>query len=766
MFIKTLNDYDYSQVDDRLFNHNGCIVDVGCSGWDWSTFFIGKKRVIGIDPYESAIDGVTFFEGLLGPVNGMTYIYRNGQDSTVVGEMNISNDIDYKKFPMMNWKTFKKTYSVEKVSVLKLNIEGGEYSLLMSLDAEDFKHIDQIVVSFHDVRDGIIDGRTQTIINYICEHGYSYTQLENKYGWGLFIKTDPDAADFNNASLLKNITIVTGMWDLGRGEINGWSKRNFDEYKQNFFKLLTLNVPMCVWIPRNLEHEVRTIRGNKPTHLFFKELEDFKTWFPFYEQHEKIRTNPSWRQIAGWLEGSPQADLPLYNPMMMTKMFMVNDSALVNPFNSSHFYWIDGGITNTVPLSYFNNGQIFQNIATGYDNSIVQIAYPYEPSTEIHGFEKNEFYRACGLNPHTTTSVLISRGGFWGGPKHLIHKYNQIYYNILDSTIQNGTVGADECLFTIAAYQHPELIERFIIDSNGLIYPFFEKIADLPSFLHEKEQSRVVTESNARVNFYVLGFNSPRQFRLLCDRMKAGDPELFEKTRKILVNNTLDTTLFAEYDALCSEYGFEEIHQENLGVCGGRQFIAEHFEQSDADFYMFFEDDMLINTTDVSNEHCRSGMRKYVPMLYNTLLKIMLKENFDFLKFSFSEFYGNNNVQWAWYNVPQQIRTENWPEYDRLPERGTDPNAPKTKFDRIDVANGVAYITGEVYYSNWPQIVSRDGNRKMFLETRWPRPYEQTWMSHIFQETKRGHIKPAILLASPIEHNRFDFYADDLRKES
>ena len=54
----------------------------------------------------------------------------------------------------------------------------------------------------------------------------------------------------------------------------------------------------------------------------------------------------------------------------------------------------------------------------------------------------------------------------------------------------------------------------------------------------------------------------------------------------------------------------------------------------------------------------------------------------------------------------------------------------------------------------------------MFIETTWAHPFEQTWMSHIFQETIKGRINPALLLMTPTEHNRFDFYAKELRKES
>jgi hypothetical protein len=38
-------------------------------------------------------------------------------------------------------------------------------------------------------------------------------------------------------------------------------------------------------------------------------------------------------------------------------------------------------------------------------------------------------------------------------------------------------------------------------------------------------------------------------------------------------------------------------------------------------------------------------------------------------------------------------------------------------------------------------------------------------MSHCFKETIKGRINAGLLLATPTEHNRFDFYEGSLRKE-
>ena len=38
-----------------------------------------------------------------------------------------------------------------------------------------------------------------------------------------------------------NVTIVTGLWDLGRGNLDGWGKRDFSNYKTKFFEMLETN---------------------------------------------------------------------------------------------------------------------------------------------------------------------------------------------------------------------------------------------------------------------------------------------------------------------------------------------------------------------------------------------------------------------------------------------------------------------------------------------------------------------------------------------
>ncbi len=557
-----------------------------------------------------------------------------------------------------------------------------------------------------------------------------------------------------------NITIVTGLWDLGRDQLSESFKRDFKQYKDRFFELLESDAQMCIWIPKELESEVLEIRKGKPTRIFYKELSDFETWNPFFDRIQEIRTNKDWYSQAGWLQDSPQAKLKYYNPMMFTKMFMVNDSAIINPFGSEYFFWIDGGLTNTVHKGYFQKDQVLDTLDTFVavnNDKFIHISYPYEGGGEIHGFQREAIARYCDVE-HVK---YVCRGGFFGGHKKKVHDINSMYYAIMQTTLNDGYMGADECLFTILAHRHPDLIHRYEIEGNGLVWPFFEH---LKNYIDYSEKNKKLKQS-VKASLYVLTFNFPEQFKMLCESFEKVDPDFLNKPRKILINNSTDRTTDAIYDELCSKYGFEEIHKDNIGICGGRQFVAEHFDSTDSDYYIFFEDDMFLYQKEQLN-FCKNGFRTYTDDLYRKTLGIIHENEFDYLKLSFSEFFGDSIDQWAWYNIPAAVREKYFPNKTTLPVMGLDPDAPKTLFKEMGKFEDCRYITGDIHYCNWPIWFGKSGNKKVFLDTKWARPYEQTWMSHVFQMQKEDKIKAAVMLLSPINHTRINFYKAEERREN
>lgn len=557
---------------------------------------------------------------------------------------------------------------------------------------------------------------------------------------------------------MNKLTLVTGLWDIGRGDLNeGWS-RSFQHYLNKFEELLKVDTNLIIFGDKELEKFVFDRRSSENTQFILRDLSWFKN-NEYYELIQNIRKNPNWYSQSGWLPDSTQAKLEMYNPLVMSKMFLLNDAKIVDRFNSEKLFWIDAGLTNTVHYGYFTHDKVLDKINQKFDKFNF-ICFPYDGKVEIHGFE---YKKMCEYSNSEVS--MVARAGFFGGDKEYISEINSLYYHLLMTSLKEGLMGTEESLFTILTYKHPDLINYYEIENNGLLGKFFEDVKN--DKIVGKSKNLNIGSNNIDINkvgLYVITFNSPKQFETLIQSMLEYDKNFIEKPKKFLLDNSTDLSTTPRYLELCAQYGFEHIKKDNIGICGGRQFVSDHFNESDLEVGIWSEDDMFFQNS--PGKTCKNGFNRYTPNLYQKCLEILKKENFDMLKLNFTEFYGDSSTCWAWYNVPQNVRESLWPDKPRLPVQGLDPNAPLTEFKNIKSHQGLPYVTGNIYYSNWTHFITKEGNRKMFQETKWAHPFENTWMSHIYQETVKGKINPGLLLLTPIEHNRFDHYSKELRKEN
>jgi hypothetical protein len=546
-------------------------------------------------------------------------------------------------------------------------------------------------------------------------------------------------------------TLVTGIWDLGRESMgDGWS-RSFDHYLSHFDKLLSelKDINLIIFSDSTIDDFIWERRNRNNTAVFNHTKNDFSgNFFPFFDKVQEIRNSPTWQNQTGWLPESTQAKMPWYNPMVMSKPFLLHNAKIFDPFDSKYLFWIDGGISNTVHLGYFYHDKVLDKIEKVL-NKLLFICFPYETTSEIHGFEINAMNQYCQENVNR-----VARGGFFGGKKEYISKFNDIYYGLLNDTLSNGHMGTEESIFTIITYLYPDLFNYEMIEDNGLISTFFENVKNDSTSMQLLYERKKYIHTNEKTSMYINAFNSPPQLNLLIDSIKTYEPKFLNDTQKILIDNSTKPELFDEYDKIANEYDFKIIRKGNLGICRSRQIAAEDFHESKNKYMLFFEDDMLI---DLNHTVCDFGFNKYIPNLYDIIMGIMDNNDYDFLKLSFSEFYGHNGHQWSWHNVPRSKKIEYFGELK---------NKPNTIFRNIKSYKGVPYADGEVYYSNWPHIINQEGNQKMFLDTKWDHPFEQTWMSHFYTLTKQNLLNPAILLSSPITHNRVYHYEKEERKEN
>ena len=258
----------------------------------------------------------------------------------------------------------------------------------------------------------------------------------------------------------------------------------------------------------------------------------------------------------------------------------------------------------------------------------------------------------------------------------------------------------------------------------------------------------------ARFAVYVLTFNAPEQLATWFASVEANEPALLKRSRtRIVLNNSTDESTAAAYDQLCSRYGFQQVRLGNLGILGGRSWCARHFDEQTADdFMLFFEDDMQLQASD---GQCRNGMPTRVPGFLQKAIDIVRNEpGLDYLKLSYSEFFGDHRENWAARNLPDAER-DKW-----------FPTGAATRVEAIKSHGGLAYAVGEIFYSNWPMIITRAGNQKLFLEQPDAAAYEQTLMVRALELQRQGTLRGAVVLASLINHNREVHYPAALRKES
>ena len=698
-------------------------------------------------------------EGLVHPAfYGMSVIdpSKNGMgsegDRLVVEKYAVDVEVN-----CITWDTLVERHNITEFDAMSVDTEGHDYVIFKQIDLNKFRP-KLIRLEWCNMT----DEEKTNVTNKFKEHGYVYEVLDNMDIDAIRqdvydeIKSSLDPEIPKPQKSNSKLTIVTGLWNIKRDELTeGWS-RSYDHYLEKFSQLLDTDCNMIIFGDSDLESFVFTKRNHENTQFISRP----QSWFKgeFYDKIQEIRTNPDWYNLAGWLKDSTQSKLEMYNPLVMSKMFLLHDAVILDKFDSQKLFWLDAGITNTVNPGYFTHDKVLDKIENLFDR-FTFVAFPYEADKEIHGFEINAMTEMVGQRVNK-----VCRGGFFGGSKPSIREMNTLYYDLMKTTLNRGLMGTEESLFSIMTYSNPSNIDYVEIESNGLLYKFFEDVKNdsvvIKSF---RKNEPVVTTRNGDVGLYVITFNSPKQFETLLRSMELYDNNFLTQTKKFLLDNSTDLSTTPRYLELCEKYGFEHIKKDNIGITGGRVFVAEHFDQSDMDYYIFFEDDMFFYNG--ADDVCRNGFSRKTKNLYEKVLQISKKENFDFLKFNFTEFYGSHEKQWAWYNVDQEYRNTHWPDNPKLPVNGQDPNAPCLEYKHIKSFEGVPYAVGEVYLSNWPIILSKEGNYKCYIETKYTYPYEQTLMSHCYKETKNGRINSGVLLMTPTEHDRFEFYDGGLRKE-
>ncbi|KNC82495.1 hypothetical protein SARC_05221 [Sphaeroforma arctica JP610] len=338
----------------------------------------------------------------------------------------------------------------------------------------------ELYMEYNESTGGVMRKQFESLLSKsILRHGLESTSaLDRSLERNNYIVDTASRVDLIDSSQPSgSITLVSGLWDLGRGELSESRKRSsdfhrdFKEYTDGLKATFLANPGYKVlFLDSKLEAElrpyVRDPKNNvKNLKLVVIDIPQIVAWFgaETYAQKDAIRTDPEWSDVygpTGWLALSPQAKLKDYNTIVMYKINLLRMAARANPWNTEAFLFIDSRHACHDP-GYFvdeNMGFLRQNM-----DSMLVTHFNYKAIKETHGFKAGHFMEWLGLPERSTHKVV--RGGIFGGKRSSIEAVAVVYENILRQTLADGVMGTEENLFSIILYRHPALMHGFNNDN-------------------------------------------------------------------------------------------------------------------------------------------------------------------------------------------------------------------------------------------------------------------------------------------------------------
>ncbi len=235
-------------------------------------------------------------------------------------------------------------------------------------------------------------------------------------------------------------TIVTAFFDLSR-ENWPWYARTIGNYLEYGHRVCSLDDPMVIYTePKfvGLIEKYREKYKNK-TKIIPIHLEQLPA-YSCKEQIQQIMSDPQYQTGLLHPEG-PEYREPLYDVLMWSKIPFVVKTIEDNPFQTSHFVWLDFGIRVKVLRQQWLNKPLFSHIPDKI--KLLCRSYPTSADLEIEKFYKSHLNRLAG------TVITGSADSF--------KRFNAYFTHEVQIALNKGLVDSDQSLFTVIFLKHPEL---------------------------------------------------------------------------------------------------------------------------------------------------------------------------------------------------------------------------------------------------------------------------------------------------------------------
>ena len=278
-------------------------------------------------------------------------------------------------------------------------------------------------------------------------------------------------------------TIVTMFYKIREKENNtsnsslNHNANRYIAFAKNFLFKLPYNLIIFTDIDELVDiiNEERKAYMNK-TYIYKKKFEE-----TYYFNHlEKLKILQTKYHI---LNGHLEHETPMYIVLNNNKFDFIQSAIELNPYNSSHFIWMDFGI-NHVALNPEKISEWIFNVP----DKIKQLCInPYVENVE----DKNMFQY---IYHHTA-------GGLFSGSSTNLLEYCKLFKQKTEQIYNEEWYQIDEAVMTMVQRENPDLFDLFYGDYQGIISNYLTPIHNIDLILRGSQKC---IDSNKTKQAYII----------------------------------------------------------------------------------------------------------------------------------------------------------------------------------------------------------------------------------------------------------------------
>jgi hypothetical protein len=285
-------------------------------------------------------------------------------------------------------------------------------------------------------------------------------------------------------------TIVTMLYDIRSMETNIIDRNRKLESYIDFSKqfLMKLPFPIVFFIDDNENTYNIIYNFRKDLGLLDKTciyIEDLKKTY-FYKDLSRIEELQKTFFIRN---GEIEHETPLYIILNNNKFDCIDKATKLNPFNSSHFIWMDFGINHVAQSTEY----VYEWIDKVQDKIKQLCINPY-----IEDGSPKEYFQLIYHN---------MAGGLFSGSIENLQKYSQLFKNKTAQIYNEEWYQIDEAVMTIVQRENDELFDLFYGDYQGIISNYLLPVHNIDLIIHGLK--KCMNLNKTKEAFHILSYCCP-----------------------------------------------------------------------------------------------------------------------------------------------------------------------------------------------------------------------------------------------------------------